>query len=315
MTGSKRRGRSAVLLVAGIVAATVAAAAPATGAEDRNRKRAAPPAAQNARANRGSGGWRAELFARGGAHALAADIRTELSLSGFDIEALSRNLATGDSETAWNYLAAGGVRLARGRSGIEITWTYAPNRLLTPAVADAVPFGVFELVESDGRDREDESEFRSGADSRARLLIGQIFREAPVFGSDVRLFVGLGGGWLRVRDDGSDRLMAGGDDPLGIVALAGRGFPGELPPLGADFRLTQARDRALFGGSLGVTFAVRNLIVRPRADAYWSGALLSDAAVTISGLTSATSASLTLSERVRPAFFLFSVDFGFAVSR
>lgn len=300
MTGIHRTGLSAVLLLAGLVAS-------------------APAAGQDARANRRTGGWRVELFARGGAHVLAADTRAEMSLAGFEIDGPPLSFSVGDSETAWNYLAAGGVRLARGRSGIELAWTFAPNRLLTPSVADAGPFGAFELVEPGGRYRGDDGESRHRSDSRARLLIGQVFHEAPLFGPDLRLFVGLGGGWLRVRDDGSDRLMDGGSDPLGIFALARQGFPGEPPPIESDFRLTQQRDKALFGGSLGVTLKAGNLIVRPRADIYWSASLLSDTVLTISDSTSSlpepVSGSMTISERIRPAFFLFSVDFGFAFHR
>ena len=321
MTGSRRPGRWTALLLAALVAG-----APLAVAEDRDRERAARLAAQDARAHRRSGGWRVELFGRGGAHVLAASLRTEMSLAGFEIGEPPISFSAGDSESAWNYLGAGGVRLARGRSGVEIAWTFAPNRLLTPAVADVGPFGAFELAEPGGRYRGDdgygddryeddgyESEYR--ADSRAGLLVVQAFHEAPVFGPDIRLFVGLGGGWLRVRDEGSDQLMAGGDDPLGIFALARQGFPGEPPPIQTDFSLTQARDKALIGGSVGVTLTAGNLIVRPRADIYWSGALLSDTVLTIADPASSMSGSMTLSERVRPAFFLFSVDFGFAFHR
>lgn len=308
LMGSSRTGRWTALLLAGLVATAAA--------EDRDRTRAARPAGQDARAQRGSHGWRVELFGRGGAHILAASLRTEMSLSGFEIGEPPISFSVGDSDSAWNYLGAGGVRLARGRSGVEVAWTFAPNPLLTPTVADAGPFGAVELAEPGGRHRGDdgyESEYRS--DSRAGMLVVQAFHEAPVFGPDIRLFVGLGGGWLRVRDEGSDRLMAGGDDPLGIFALARQGFPGEPPPVETDFRLTQARDKALIGGSVGVTVRAGNLIVRPRADIYWSGALLSDTVLTIADPTSSMSGSMTISERVRPAFFLFSVDFGFAFRR
>lgn len=321
MTGSGRTGRWTALLFAGLVAG-----APLAAAEDRDRTRTARPAGQDARAHRRSGGWRVELFGRGGAHVLAASLRTEMSLSGFEVGEPPISFSAGDSESAWNYLGAGGVRLARGRSGVEVAWAFAPNRLLTPAVADAGPFGAFELVEPGGRYRggdgygddrteDDGYELDGRADSRAGMLVVQAFHEAPVFGPDIRLFVGLGGGWLRVRDEGSDRLMAGGDDPLGIFALARQGFPGDPPPIETDFRVTQARDKALFGGSVGVTLAAGNLIVRPRVDVYWSGALLSDTVLTIADPTSSMSGSMTISERVRPAFFLFSVDFGFTFRR
>ncbi len=209
----------------------------------------------------------------------------------------------------------GGVRLARGRSGIEISWTFAPNRLLAPVVADVGPFGAFELVEPGGGSRGGDGEPGDWSDSRARLLVGQVLYEAPVFGRDLRLFVGFGGGWLRVRDDGSDRLMAGGDDPLGILALARQGFPGEPPPIETDFQLNQRRDKALIGGSLGVTLRTGSLLVRPRADVYWSASLLSDTVLTVADPTASVSGSMTISERVRAAFFLFSVDFGFAFRR
>lgn len=291
-----RTNLSGVLLLAGLVAA-------------------APGAGQDAPRHPGRDGWRLELFARGGAHVLAADTRAEMSLAGFEIDGPPVSFSVGDSETAWNYLAAGGVRLARGRSGIEISWTFAPNRLLTPVVANAGPFGAFELAEPGGGYRGGDDESGHGPDSRARLLIGQVFHEAPVFGRDLRLFVGFGGGWLRVRDDGSDRLMAGGGDPLGIFALARQGFPGEPPPIETDFQLTQRRDKALIGGSLGVTLRTGSLMVRPRADIYWSASLLSETVLTIADPTASVSGSMTLSERVRPAFFLFSVDFGFAFHR
>ena len=314
---SSRTGRWAVLLLAGMVGGTAPAAA-----EQRDRTRGDRPTGQDARAHRGSGGWRVELFGRGGAHVLAASLRMEMSLSGFEFGEPPISFSAGDSESAWNYLGAGGVRLARGRSGVEVAWTFAPNPLLTPAVADAGPFGAFELAEPGGRYRgEDRYESDDGyepddrADSRAGLLVIQAFHEAPVFGPDIRLFVGLGGGWLRVRDEGSDRLMATGDGPFGIFALARQGFPGEPPPIETDFRLTQARDRALIGGSVGVTLTAGNLIVRPRADIYWSGALLSDTVLTIADPATSMSGSMTISERVRPAFFLFSVDFGFAFRR
>ena len=306
MTGSSRTGRWAVLLFAVLVAGAAPAAA-----EDGAR-----PGGQDVRAPRGSGGWRLELFGRGGAHVLAASLRTEMSLAGFEIGEPAVRFSAGDSESAWNYLGAGGVRLARGRSGVEVAWTLAPNPLLTPAVADVGPFGAFELVGPGGGYRgNDGDESDDRADSRAGLLVVQAFHEAPVFGSDIRLFVGLGGGWLRVRDEGSDRLMDGGDDPLGIFALAQQGFPGDAPPIETDFRLTQARDKAVIGGSVGVTITAGNLIVRPRADIYWSGALLSDTVFTIADPASSMSGSMTISERVRPAFFLFSVDFGFAFRR
>lgn len=333
----------AFLLLAGPAAVVSAASA----VEDQQRTQAASagqdsPAGQDDQGNPESGGWRFELFARGGAHIAKADFFLETS-SFIDDQVnavvdrvnaqvsatVARVAGAGaylppaktppiGSASAWNYLAAGGARLMRGHFGIEVGWVHLPNRLLTPGIADYQMLSAFAPGDTRGgvrgrtRGREHERD-DSLLDSGAQLFTALVINEASLFGSGSRLFAGLGGGLLRVRG-GSDWRLAGGDGLFGNFAPADPEFPNLVPPIQMDLRVTQRRNVVVYGGAVGFSVLTGNLVIRPRVDMYWSAGPVSDAEFAISDPL-LPFLDMTLTERLKPRFILFTVDFALEFPR
>lgn len=186
-----------------------------------------------------------------------------------------------------------GVRAARGQWGVEAAYRQVRSRRLTPgylaADAGATPVIPELALQPDW----------SAADyprSRGDLYFGQFFRRFRVRDGAV-LSAGIGGGYLRVANDGN---------PTALSALS---------TAGVDFEYEETRDSPVYGGSVALTMEFGRVLVRPRLDAVIAARRLSQSSdFETAGIPDDRGGTLRLAygatSEFSPTFFLVSVEIG-----
>lgn len=257
----------------------------------------------------GSSGIQMELFARAGLSLLNVTAEESLGLPApTPDDALSLSASRLVSEFGWG----AGARLRSGQWGIEGSYSIFESLSLSPGwlVADAegveATTAVLDLPL---------------AASRAGVLVGQIVRTFPMSGGRTELFLGLGAGWMRVTDSSTDRLLSG----LSVPApdeIAGGQLPPDIPldfleALTPELEFTADRDSVVVAGSLGLSFRVGRILVRPRLDVIIPRALTTELTLGFPGLADIAppgedlgALEIHYKTSVTPRIFLLSVDIG-----
>lgn len=240
--------------------------------------------------------WEFQVFGRGGAAGLVA--RGEASL------ALASTVSPTDETVGYSREASwgAGLRLLRGRWGLEIQHHRVAGRVFTPSamVRETRWRGVQDLTITDSADD---------------LLSALATWEVPLHDKRASFYLAVGGGYLLVEGD-SGRLRLN-DLPPGISrtgSFDGASHEATIEMTGGDFRAD--RGIVVFGGSLGVTLKMGRMFLRPRLDVFFGGARSTeerwDMQLDFSEIQHQTEATMTLHTAMRPRFFLFSVDVGWS---
>ena len=249
----------------------------------------------------GSSGMRIELFGRVGLPLLNVSAEDSIQLMGVPPpgaegggDSISASRLT--SEFGWG----AGARLMSGNWGIEASYNVFESRDLTPSwlVADSL-----ELPE------EKAAQFGQPlVASEARLILGQAIRVFQL-GGGAELSLGLGAGWIRATDSGTDRLLSSGPSEFSSEDLP------ILPAFVSEVDFTADRTSVVYVGSLGVAFRFGRIMLRPRVDVVVSRELTTDLTIGIEdlgelGAEELGEVGLHFGTSVRPTIFLFSVDVG-----
>ncbi|MCY4627977.1 MAG: hypothetical protein OXE58_10500 [Acidobacteria bacterium] len=274
-------------------------AAATTGAEERERRLSGVQPAeetQRPRPQEEGPAWEIQVAGHGGAAGLVS--RGEVRL------ALASTLGPADEtvgysrERSWG----AGLRLMRDRWGVEARHHRVAGRGFTPSamMRETHLLGSQDLAITESADD---------------LLSAFAVREFPLVDGKARLYLAVGGGYLLMGGD-SGRLVLE-DLPPGVSrsgSFDGVIRDGTVEMTGGDFLAD--RGTPVFGGSLGLTVKMGQLIVRPRFDVYFGGARSTeeswDMQFDFAEVEHRTEATMTLNTTMRPRFFLFSVDVGWS---
>ena len=274
----------------------------------RSRSAAALPSAA-AQGFSVSSGRQMELFGRLGLSSVNVTAEDSFGIAaGMASDMASLSASRRVSEFGWGV----GARLMSGSWGMEGTYNVFDSLALSPgwlvaddAGAGEATTGLLDLPV---------------VASKADVLVGQVVRAFPLTNT-MELFVGLGAGWMRATDSGTDRLLSGAGfpDPGEIT----EGLPPDVPPefveaLVPEVEFAADRSSIVFAGSLGLSFRAGRILLRPRLDVVIARALTTELTMSFPGL-----ADLGLPETdelglpgfryatsVTPRIYLLSVDVG-----
>ena len=242
-------------------------------------------------------GARIEVFGRAGLVALRVSSTDSFgfgAMAGADSPDQSVSLSRRSSQFGWG----GGARLLYGNWGIEGSYGIFRSVDLTPG-------GVYrDLADEDSDNPELAADLPLVA-SRVDLLLAQGIGAFPLAGGSMELSFGLGAGWIRATDSTTDRFLEGAAFNLGLQPDA---------PLVPDFDFEADRSSIVYVGSMGLSFRLGRLLLRPRVDVVFGPTLT----------TSLTAgADLELGEEVdvpplevrwnstlKPTILFFAVDIG-----
>ena len=274
-------------------------AGPAAADDEAKRPRPQEQPGQRAEspeANEQASLWEFQVFGRGGAAGLVA--RGEASL------ALASTVSPTDETVGYSREASwgAGLRLLRGRWGLEVQHHRVAGRVFTPSamVRETSWRGVQDLTITDSADD---------------LLSALATWEVPLHDKRASFYLAVGGGYLLVGGD-SGRLRLN-DLPPGVSRTGS--FDGEsrevtIEMTGGDFRAD--RGVVVFGGSFGLTLKMGRMFLRPRLDVFFGGARSTeerwDMQFDFAEVQHQRETSMTLHTAMRPRFFLFSVDVGWS---
>ena len=243
--------RIATLIIIGALAAVPAASAQPDSANDERAET-----------------WELQVFGSPGWNALRTSAEDGVSLN-LGPGNLSPTRITGSrlsSDFGWG----AGARLSRGDWGMEAAYRRLRSRDLTPGhlLLDTGAYdGLAEAISADNAGTSistpaaaPESGVAEAAAPHANgdLFFGQVFRSIRL-GRGTSLSVGLGGGYLRVRDEFTDDLVARDWGSLPLPDGLSDFFDIET-----GFQAT--RDSFVYGGSLALTKELGRFLVRPRLD-------------------------------------------------
>lgn len=240
--------------------------------------------------------WEFQVFGRGGAAGLVA--RGEASL------ALASSVSPTDETVGYSREASwgAGLRLLRGRWGLEIQHHRVAGRVFTPSAM---------ARETSWRGAQD----LTITDSADDLLSVLAAWELPLHDKRASFYLAVGGGYLLVGGD-SGRLRLH-DIPPGLSrtgSFDGESHEATVEMTGGDFRAD--RGAVVFGGSLGVTLKMGWMFLRPRLDVFFGEARSTeerwDMQLDFADVQHQIETSMTLRTTMRPRFFLFSVDVGWS---
>ena len=249
----------------------------------------------------GSSGMRIELFGRAGLPLLNVSAEDSIEFmgglpAGAEGGGDSISASRLSSEFGWGV----GARLMSGNWGIEATYNIFESLDLTPSwlVADSL-----------GLPEEEAAQFGQPlVASQARLILGQAIRVFQL-GGGAELSLGLGAGWIRATDSGTDLLLSSGPS----------GFSSEdlpiLPAFVPEVDFTADRTSVVYVGSLGVAFRFGRMMLRPRVDVVVSRELTTDLTIGFPdlgelGAEDLSDVGLHFGTSVRPTIYLFSLDIG-----
>lgn len=293
--------RIATLIIIGALAAV-----PAAGAQP---DRAADDRTENGRTKT----WEVQVFASPGWNALRTSAEDGFALN-LGPAAVSPTRISGSrlsSDFGWG----AGARLSRGDWGVEAAYRRLRSQDLTPGhlLVDTGAYdGLLEAVTADDAGGSFTTPAAPDAGitdaaaphANGNLFFGQVFRSVRL-GRGTSLSIGLGGGYLRVRDEFTDDLVARDWGSLPLPDGLSDFFDIET-----GFQAT--RDSFVYGGSLALTKKMGRFLVRPRLDVMvptrrfttgfdYSMTITDDAARELAG---------EVTTSLRPVLFLASLEIG-----
>ena len=259
----------------------------------------------------GSSGLRFEVFGRGALALLRVSAVDSFAIAvGPETFEESADAARLLFEGSWG----GGVRLMSGNWGVEGAYARLDSFALSPSWLVADDSGVATVS----------GLFGPFTASRADMLVGQVVRTFQrSAGWEVSL--GVGAGWMRAADPSADGLSVGLPLPVAAVATFGEPPPGLSPDdlaaaLAPEVEFAADRTSITYAGSLGLTFRVGPISLRPRVDVIVARALTTDTALSFPGLAvldlpgaeEAAGMEFHSTTSVTPRIFLLSLDIGFS---
>lgn len=277
------------------------AAVPAAGAQ--------PDSAAGNRAKN----WEIQVFASPGWNALRTSAEDSAALN-LSPQAVSPDPISGSrlsSDFGWG----AGARLSRGDWGLEAAYRRIRSRDLTPShlLLDTGAYdGLADALTTDNPGTSTSTlpaTSQAGAaelpHSNGDLFFGQVFRTVRLR-PGTSLSFGLGGGYLRVRDEVTDGLVA---RDWGSVPLP----DGLSDYFDIDTGFQATRDSFVYGGSLALTKELGRFLVRPRLDVVVPLRRLTtgfDYAVSVTDQAGTETIDGEVTSSLRPLLFLASVEIG-----
>ena len=274
-------------------------AAPAAAEDEARRPQPQEPSGQmqkSPEANEQTPSWEIQFAGHGGAAGLVS--RGEVRL------AIASSLGPVDEtvgysrERSWG----AGLRVMRGRSGVEVQHHRVASRGFMPAamMRETRWFGAEDLPLTDSADD---------------LLSVFAVREFPLAQERARFHLAAGGGYLLMGGD-SGRLVLE-DLPPGISRMAtfgGASHEAVVEMTEGDFRAD--RGVAVLGGSLGLTLRMGRMFLRPRLDVFLGRARTTEESwgmrMHVPEIQDGVATTMTLNTTMRPRLFLFSVEVGWS---
>ncbi len=252
--------------------------------------------AQTSAPDEASASWEVQFAGHGGLAGLVSRGEVRLAIAS-SVSPVDETVGY-SRERSWG----AGLRVMRGRWGVEVQHHRVAERTFTPAamMREISLFGSQDLPLTESADD---------------LLSAFAVWEMPLANGQARFYLAAGGGYLLMGGD-SGRLALE-DLPPGISRSTVLGDA----PGGASLRMTEGDFRAdrgvvVAGGSLGLTLKMGRMFLRPRLDAFLGGARTTEESwgmhFDLAGVRDQTASTMTLDTTMRPRLFLFSVEVGWS---